>query len=103
MKIPFIKVRQSITLPEGDSVAVYDIQTAPASIERSERLRNVFRLAPDGTPLWRISLFAAADIRAYQEVYRSADGRLLAYNADSWEYEVDLETGTVLRPHAFLK
>lgn len=103
MTNPFTKIRQSITLPDGDSVAVYEVESVPATIERSERLRNVFRLAPDGTPRWRISLFPSPGIRTFLEVYLSADGQLLAYNSDSWEYEVNLETGAVLQPHAFLK
>jgi hypothetical protein len=102
MKIPYSKIRQSIMLPDGDCVAVYEINSAIGTMERAELLRNVFRLKADGSPMWRIALYPAKEICAFLEVYLTKEGCLFAYNADSWEYEVGIETGDI-KPHAFLK
>lgn len=102
MNIPYEKCEQSIELPNGDRIVVYSIGSANQVMPRRELLRNVFRLKPDGSPVWRIQIPTPDEARAFLEVYLSEDGRLIAYNADSWEYHVDLNSG-VARPDAFLK
>ena len=102
MEIPYQTIKQGIELPNGERVVVFLIESANRTMPRPELLRNVFKLRKDGAPIWRIQLSDSEGARAFQEVYLAADGRLLAYNADSWEYEVDVESG-MARPHAFLK
>ena len=102
MEIPYERIKQSIELPNRERVVVYFIDSAKREMPRRELLRNVFKVTRDGTPIWRIQLPNLEDARAFLEVYIAADGRLIAYNADSWEYEVDVASGNA-KPHAFLK
>ena len=102
VEIPYQKIKQSIDLSNGERVVVYWIESANQEMPRLELLRNVFKLTRDGSPAWRIQVPPSTQTGAFIEVYLSADGRLLAYNVDSWEYEVDIESG-MARPDSFLK
>jgi hypothetical protein len=102
MKIPYSLARQSLTLPTGDKIVVYDISSAESSADCGDVMRNVFRIGRDGIPRWRIQPLPLPAPRAFLEVYLTVDGKLVAYNADSFEYDVDLDTG-VAKPVAFLK
>lgn len=102
MQIPYSKIKQSIDLTNGERVVLFFIESASRTIPREELLRNVYKIACDGSPVWRIQLPQFKDARAFLEIRLTTDGRLFAYNADSWEYQVDLASGLVSQD-SFLK
>jgi hypothetical protein len=84
---------QSLELSDGSKIVL----KKPAV---GDSPRNVFRVASDGKVLWQIAPNLGEYKQSYVEIY-FRESMLIAYNFDSCEYEVDLETGNI-KMHEFL-
>jgi hypothetical protein len=102
MKIPFTKIKQNVLLPDGSSLILYSTDDIYKRISRSEYARNFYRIAASGNVIWRVAQTIEDHPQCFEEFYWNEAGKLIAYNFDCWEYEVDLETGAV-RPYDFHK
>ena len=85
---------QMLSLPDGSRIVLRERAVGDSP-------RNVFRLSADGKILWQIGPNKDERAQSYVEVYFKNTTKLIAYNFNGWEYEVNLDTGEV-KEHDFL-
>lgn len=101
-KIEKRKIKISLDLEGNDQVVLLDTLNALKSTTREDIERNIYRINMKGNIIWQVSPYDAFSKSTFTNIYFSDNGKLLAYNFDGGEYEIDLETGKV-QPKQLLK
>ena len=99
---PFKSVKQSLNLPDGSHIVVCEVDDVFRQIPQAEYARNLFRIDASGQVLWRVPLARESYPHCFLDVRQDDEGRLIASNFDSWDYEVDIDSGRITK-HAFFK
>ncbi|MFW9880717.1 MAG: hypothetical protein ACFFG0_47230 [Candidatus Thorarchaeota archaeon] len=100
-KIEKGKTKISIEIRGGDNIVLLDMSNASKSTKIEEIQRNIYRIDVNGKIIWQISPYDAFSNSTFTNIYISND-KLLGYNFDGGEYEINLDTGKV-RPKQLLK
>lgn len=90
-------IETSLDLPGGDNVVLVNWERLN---DETSQQRNVFRLNDRGEVVWQVGNYRPMPGKStFTNIYFDEHGKLLGYNFDGGEYEIDAGTGAVGRSH----
>lgn len=87
-------IKETLPLPGGGAIVLYDMLHAPESTPTEEFNRNIYRMTASGDIRWQVSAPEGRyEKTPFTNVYFTQDGKLKAFRWDGFECEINMESG----------